>query len=564
VPLPLFTAESALYRTSQTYVTAAAGHSAAGWGNVILRRSPCDEAYERCAAQAQTTFDQATYRCQLLGGQACAAFYQGRLTADLAACAAQFLCDAAADCQVDRVSGFEARCCPGQQACGGRCVPPCPARKVIPLNDAACQCVCDPLLAACEPVYGGPQRVRDPETCLCRCLTDAEAPCEVIGAVRDPATCLCQCLYPFSPCNGRCVNLQADIKNCGSCGTECGPDQACCDGVCTTLTSDQDCGRCGTNLQPPWKCCVPQGSTRGFQAIIGSEDHCQDCFDECGPPSLGCCPPDQAHATNYCDPGPTTQHCGWCDQARSCVGREVCCRTPGAAKPPQFHCADLVTSDKDCGTCGNACAAGRRCDGGTCVCLRSQTPCGRTLPSGPEACCSGGRASTCCSGRCVNIDTDPRNCGACGTVCPSGKVCVGGACVCPSGSTTCGVGCCPPAGGPASNRDCCAGACVDTRTDIAHCGACGQRCAVIGYTYQGMTVQVTPTCAGGTCVCPAGTSLCAGRWCRPNVLPGTNRPMQCCPPSAEFPGGYACPTDLWCCGILKSGTNLGGCCSRTP
>lgn len=81
--------------------------------------------------------------------------------------------------------------------------------------------------------------------------------------------------------------------------------------------------------------------------------------------------------------------------------------------------------------------------------------------------CGGGLA--CCSGQCTNLRTDPRNCGNCGTACPSG-VCTNGACGCPSGLTSCN------------------GSCKNLSTDSGNCGTCGNVC------------PVDYSCAGGTCV----------------------------------------------------------------
>jgi hypothetical protein len=516
-------------RSSQAAITNAIGPVPEPGTVTLRRRTLCDDSYDRCAATAQTAYDQGTYRCSLYPTPNCERFYRQRLNADLAACAAQFWCASPNDCQVDRVSGYDPRCCLGQQACAGQCVPWCPPRKLIVVNDSSCGCVCDPFLAACEEVFGGLQRIRDPDTCLCRCLTDAETPCSLVGGVRDPATCLCHCADPrLSPCAGRCVDLPSDPQNCGTCGNVCAADRSCCGGLCVALTTDQHCGRCGTNLQPPWKCCLPPGASRGFAAIIGSDDDCQDCFDRCLAPSLGCCSPDQTHSTRYCDPGPTREHCGWCGQAITCSGTTECCRTPGGAKPPQFHCANLQTSVSDCGGCGNGCAPGRRCLNGTCQCPAALHPCGRTSSSGPEFCCDTAAGMKCCggsTGRCVDVRNDRLNCGNCGVPCSSGKDCVSGTCVCPSGSVTCGSGCCPPTGGPAANRDCCSGVCVDKRTDPSNCGVCGTIC------------RADMICEMGHCICRSGEIDCAGRCCKSSAC----CPSGCCP----RPGDPAAKTT--CC-----------------
>jgi hypothetical protein len=61
---------------------------------------------------------------------------------------------------------------------------------------------------------------------------------------------------------------------------------------------------------------------------------------------------------------------------------------------PADGCEVNVTSDAaNCGTCGNACGAGRMCSGGACACATGTTSCG---------------------GACVDLMTDSTNCGACG------------------------------------------------------------------------------------------------------------------------------------------------------
>ncbi|MEI6223657.1 MAG: hypothetical protein WCS72_02815 [Deltaproteobacteria bacterium] len=74
-------------------------------------------------------------------------------------------------------------------------------------------------------------------------------------------------------------------------------------------------------------------------------------------------------------------------------------------------------------------------------------------------------------GSCTNLQTDIFNCGACGTSCNAGSICVAGACTCTA---------------PANRV--CSGQCIDDQTDAANCGGCGNACGV-------------GTCSAGACVC---------------------------------------------------------------
>src|SRR5690606_741539 len=58
--------------------------------------------------------------------------------------------------------------------------------------------------------------------------------------------------------------------------------------------------------------------------------------------------------------------------------------------------------------CGMACAAGQSCAGGICSCPAGQSPCGAT---------------------CVDLMSDPQNCGTCGSVCSAGATCSAGTCL---------------------------------------------------------------------------------------------------------------------------------------
>jgi hypothetical protein len=103
-----------------------------------------------------------------------------------------------------------------------------------------------------------------------------------------------------------------------------------------------------------------------------------------------------------------------------------------------------------------------------------------------------GTTTTACGGACVDLKSDAAHCGACGNACDEGLVCSGGACAsgCTFGLTKCG------------------GTCVDTESNAAHCGACDRACDA-GITCGGGECQLEPCMPGSTDPCytgPFGTS----------------------------------------------------------
>jgi hypothetical protein len=92
-----------------------------------------------------------------------------------------------------------------------------------------------------------------------------------------------------------------------------------------------------------------------------------------------------------------------------CSQGKCACPTGQAACGGQ--CVPLTTN-QNCGSCGNACSGGKTCQGGVCACPQGLTD---------------------CEGVCLDLK-DRRNCGACGNVCPVGANCVDGKCICPEGT----------------------------------------------------------------------------------------------------------------------------------
>lgn len=150
-------------------------------------------------------------------------------------------------------------------------------------------------------------------------------------------------------------------------------------------------------------------------------------------------------------------------------------------------CVDLQTDANNCGKCGKSCAA---------------------PANGASNCVDGACLIFCdpgfvdCGDVCVDTSADSDNCGSCGAKCRNGESCLSGICqTCAPGLTECG------------------GVCADLTTDLNNCGKCGADCAA-------------PT--GGSAACVAGS--CA---------------IQCDPSLTDCDGA--------CADLITDPSNCGGC-----
>lgn len=184
------------------------------------------------------------------------------------------------------------------------------------------------------------------------------APLLLTALVALFASCKKELVCPAgqTDCDGACVSLLTDARNCGACGRAVGPLEVCsagtpacgagiavCDGACTDLARDPaSCGACG--------------------AACGGGEYCTT-----------------AAGTTSCTAS--------CPEGFAACGRA---------------CVDPLTDRFDCGACGHACAAGEACRSGTCradlqvacyatnevvpvsAALEAAGP-SRTTPSGPTA-----------------------------------------------------------------------------------------------------------------------------------------------------------------------------------
>lgn len=171
------------------------------------------------------------------------------------------------------------------------------------------------------------------------------------------------------------------------------------------------------------------------------------------------------------------------------------------------------------------------------------------------------RPPTCgCTPSCGGRTCGDDGCGgSCGT-CASDRTCsASGSCVCAAGRTDCG------------------GACVDTSSDAAHCGACGNACSASEVCSSASCASsCTPSCAGRSCgadgcggscgSCAAGqtcnasgscvsscTPSCAGRSCGDDGCGGS---------CGSCPAGRACDAS-GACACASGRTDCGGSCVDT-
>ncbi len=340
---------------------------------------------------------------------------------------------------------------------------------------------CDGVLAnGCETPLGTGS---DCSTCADAC--DAATPnCDVSGA---SPTCVTTCPAGTTLCGTSCTDTDADARNCGACGARCTIDNAeatCTAGSCTTGACDPgwascdssdasgcetsattltDCGGCDTACAVDdavtdchtgtctiSECYGPRGdcnadASDGCEADLASATTCGDCMTSCAPPTAICAAP------------PLGTGC-----VESCAAPAEACGD---------RCLDVRFDDDNCGGCGTRCDPTNLeyCSFGVCkmvVCAPGFEDCDGILRNECEA----------------FIDGDIDNCGACGTVCPTGPgaspSCIGGSCRlnCEPGRGDC-------------NGDPHDGCEVDFTTTDA-CGTCGNACSF---------ANATAACNAGTC-----------------------------------------------------------------
>jgi hypothetical protein len=261
-------------------------------------------------------------------------------------------------------------------------------------------------------------------------------------------------------------------------GTSCGPCYSD-GGSCVT-----DCVRCPPGVVIDGRGC--EEFTRGCRDGDCCPSGQEPCFVT--PLGLSCCP----SGTSCCDP---LNHvcCSppeYCCFGTCCAPGEGCCIGPdgfGTCCPVGEKCC--LSPDGQTGWC---CAGDQACTAQGC-CPQSDVPCG-------DQCCAvvlpAGSNAACCNGNCSDTNTDPDNCGGCAGA--GGQVCTAPA----GGTPTCSAGKCDFDCNPGLTK--CSGQCVDVSTDPNNCGTCGTVCPAVtfvngidqfyGCCNSDPTMTPTPSC----------------------------------------------------------------------
>ncbi|MFO0630999.1 MAG: hypothetical protein U0325_35970 [Polyangiales bacterium] len=285
------------------------------------------------------------------------------------------------------------------------------------------------------------------------CVTDAHCGagrvCDRLQRCVAGCSAESPCPSGRSCCSGACVDTSASLTNCGACGNACrAAARASATCVCRRMRRGRACaaGRADCDRSTANGCEVD---------VAASLANCGACGNAC---------PARPNAAATCAAGA----CGVaCD-----AGFADCDRDPANGCE-----VDTRAAAASCGRCGNACAAGLTCVSGVCslVCAAPLVGCGMA---------------------CVDTGTSLANCGACGNACPAvahaSATCAAGRC-----GFTCAAGFADCDGDPANGCE------ADTRTSLAHCGACGRACGV---------ANGSGACAAGACAlrCDAGFTLVGG------------------------------------------------------
>lgn len=275
-------------------------------------------------------------------------------------------------------------------------------------------------------------------------------------------------LLPAGPGEACATNLDCAAGVCSlatCCDRKCeGPCEACGDGTCDPKGEGASCGTVAGAVCLGVDCKIPAGQP------CGAAPDCHDGF--CEPKLDAASATERVCCTETCAEGQGCNPAGKCARPRLQTGAP--CAGPG-----DTSCADgleckecLGSTQRQCtpeDECCNGCGGGFECIAGACQCklvdfFDCNGTCIEVCPSDQECQPDAGQCGcrdpslTLCDRVCVDTQSDEANCGACGNACDDGASCNGGACAAPGVGEPCPDGVCEE-GGFCSNGVCCADGC---------------------------------------------------------------------------------------------------------
>ena len=289
------------------------------------------------------------------------------------------------------------------------------------------------------------------------CKTSGPSSICVPGCVDDS-----RCVAGQKCCDGGCIDVSKDPRNCGACGKACGSQNstatcaagACVPGKCNTGWGDcnnDPVDGCETSLRADPKNCTACGMVCDIKNAVpgcsGSDmppcyiAACKYGFDDCNAEAKDGCETSVLSDVNNC--GACAMRCVAPPNAKNTCVNAACVLTSCNAgfadcdSKPANGCEVTVATDvNNCGACGNKCGQGLACINGSCTCNNCVIPGSKTkcvnFVCTFDGCLPG---YTNCdnnvqNGCEVQTDSDPKNCGACGNVCPMNTPsCANGQCV---------------------------------------------------------------------------------------------------------------------------------------
>ena len=218
----------------------------------------------------------------------------------------------------------------------------------------------------------------DPDYCGdCDTQCSGDTPFCVNGACSE------NCPGGLTDCGGTCVDTQTNVNHCGG-----------CDNACDLANTDEiDCvaGACVVvSCSDGWADCDGDDAT-GCETELGTVDDCSDCGDACEFANAGAACEDGSCVMGECDAGwadcdadaangcetelGTVDDCGGCGDACSYDNASGLC-TEGACEMGACDanygdcnadaadgCETALTSNDNCGACGNTCGPLENCTG---------------------------------------------------------------------------------------------------------------------------------------------------------------------------------------------------------